>query len=117
MTFLRRDQLEVEALVTDRYLESLLLAQDRRAGDTPADPSLDPGIRSAARRLARDLGRVHPSFRFEERLAARLAEVASRMRLAEAAGGEGQPMPVAPLVELPDEELRALIGPGERGAP
>ena len=37
--------------------------------------------------------RVHPSFRFEERLARRLAEAAAGMRLAAAAGGEGTILP------------------------
>ena len=50
-------------------------------------------MRLAADRLARDLQRLHPSFRFEEALAARLAEVAARMRLPAAAGGEGQVVP------------------------
>ena len=37
--------------------------------------------------------RVHPSFRFEERLARRLAEAAAGMRLATAVGGEGTILP------------------------
>ena len=48
----------------------------------------------AADRLARDLPRLHPSFRFEEALAARLAEVALRMRLPAAAGAEGLVVPL-----------------------
>jgi hypothetical protein len=42
------------------------------------------------------LPRLHPSFLFEEALAARLDEVAARMRLRAAAGAEGLivPMPV-----------------------
>ena len=94
MTLFSRDGVEVQALVTDRYLELLLLAEDRHAPDTPADPALDPAIRGAARRLSANLVRVHPSFRFEERLAARLAEAAARMRLSTAAGGEGDVIPV-----------------------
>jgi len=82
------DALEVEALVTDRYLEALLLAAERRADDAPADPALDPAIRGAARRLRDELVRVHPSFRFEERLARRLAEAAAGLRLAAVAGGD-----------------------------
>ncbi len=67
-----RDASEVEALVTDRYLEALLAAHARGAdrGPTPRDP--DETVRRTADRLARDLPRFHPSFRFEERLAARL---------------------------------------------
>ncbi len=88
MTFLPRDGAEIEALVTDRYLESLLAARDRRATDAPSVVGLDPSVRMAAGRLSGDLARVHPSFRFEERLAARLAQAAARMTLAAAAGAE-----------------------------
>ena len=87
------EAIEVEALVTDRYLEALLLAAERRAPDAPADPALDPALRGAALRLRDELVRVHPSFRFEERLARRLAEAAAGMRLAVAAGGEGAILP------------------------
>ena len=89
-----RDELEVEALRTDRYLEALLAAVDRRAPATPADAALDPAIRAAATNLAHELSRVHPSFRFEERLAARLNELARSMRLAPAAGGDAVPIPL-----------------------
>jgi len=68
---------DVDALVTDRYLDSLLAAADRHADDVPADADLDPGVRDAARVLGRSLVRVHPSFRFEERLASRLAGLAA----------------------------------------
>lgn len=89
MTLPGRDDAEADALLTDHYLESLLAADDRRAADAPADASLDPHIRQATTRLRRNLVRVHPSFRFEERLAARLSDVARSRRLASAAGGEG----------------------------
>jgi hypothetical protein len=85
-----RDALEVDALHTDRYLEALLQAHDRRASDAPADTELDPAVRDAALRLGRTLVRIHPSFRFEERLATRLASLASGMRLPAAAGAEGR---------------------------
>ena len=64
-----RDAHEVEALVTDRYLEALLAAHARGAdrGPTPRNP--DETVRRTADRLARDLPRFHPSFRFEEALA------------------------------------------------
>jgi hypothetical protein len=87
MTLPGRDAAEAEALLTDQYLESLLAADDRRAADAPADASLDRSVRDAATRLRRNLVRVHPSFRFEERLAGRLSDVARSMRLAPAAGG------------------------------
>ena len=92
-----RDTGQVDALVADRYLEGLLAAGDRRAGDVPSDAALDPGLRDAARVLRQALVRVHPSFRFEERLAARLADLAaaqSRPALA-AAGGALVPFPAA----------------------
>ena len=113
------EAIEVEALVTDRYLEALLAAAERGAPDAPADPELDPAIRGAARRLRDELVRVHPSFRFEERLARRLAEAAAGMRLAAASGGDRAtviPFP-APLLgdrsladELANPELAALLG-------
>lgn len=94
MTPADRDALEVEALRTDRYLEALLAAHDRRALGTPFPAGLDPRVRAAATQLAHQLVRVHPSFRFEERLAARLTQAARAMRLAPAVGGEaGVPIP------------------------
>ncbi len=111
------EAVEVEALVTDRYLEALLAAAERRAPDAPADPALDPAIRGAARRLRDELVRIHPSFRFEERLARRLAEAAAGMRLAAAVGGDATVIPFpSPLLddglaeELANPDLAALLG-------
>ena len=87
--FAGRDAGEIDALVTDRYLETLLAAHARGADGAPAASVPPDAIRATAVRLARDLPRLHPSFRFEEALAARLAEVAWRMRAATAAGAEG----------------------------
>ena len=92
--FAGRDAHEVEALVTDRYLDALLAAHGRGADHGPAATSPADPIRAAADRLARDLPRGHPSFRFEEALAARLAEAASRTGLATAAGAEGLVVPL-----------------------
>jgi hypothetical protein len=72
-----RDGLEPEALLADRYLDDLLAASERRASDAPADAALDPELRLAAQVLRRALVRIHPSFRFEDRLAAALAEAAA----------------------------------------
>jgi hypothetical protein len=58
---------EIEALVVDRYLESLLARAPRDTTDVPED------LRATAERLATGLPRYHPSFRFEDELAARLA--------------------------------------------
>jgi hypothetical protein len=84
VTLLGRDVGEIEALVTDRYLDSLLAG---RSGPRRAEP-IDEAVRLVSQRLAGDLPRFHPSFRFEERLALRLAEAAAAMRLPLAAGAE-----------------------------
>ncbi len=107
------DAFEIEALVTDRYLDTLLagrpdvaaLPGSGGATDVADDPDgLTAAVRAISRRLATDLPRFHPSFRFEERLALRLAELAASMRLPVAAGGEGQPIPIRALQPLPDLE-------------
>ena len=86
------DPSEVQALITDRYLDSLLTLAPARDGEPIPDPdaSLGAAVRAISRRLATDLPRFHPSFRFEERLALRLAQVAASLRMPMAAGGEGQ---------------------------
>jgi hypothetical protein len=123
VTLLGRDVVEVDALVTDRYLDSLLAAPDRAffttghatrmgnaagtamrdslAAAAAAGARLDRGVRLASERLTRDMPRFHPSFRFEERLAIRLAEAAAAMRLPAAAGAEGS----VRLVPFPAPEL------------
>jgi hypothetical protein len=91
---LDRDAAATEALLTDLYLDALLagVVLDAVAAGTPDDPAgqLDPAARRAADRLRHDLVRVHPSFRFEERLATRLAEAAVAMRVPIAVGAEGR---------------------------
>ncbi len=117
MTVVGRDGGEIEALVTDRYLDALLAGEawpssSPQPGRDDGHRALDAAVRAASRRLAGDLPRFHPSFRFEERLALRLAEAAAAMRLPMAAGSESQVVhiPVAPaagsdpLVILPDDE-------------
>ncbi|HEY2887183.1 MAG TPA: hypothetical protein VGJ17_01085 [Candidatus Limnocylindrales bacterium] len=83
-----RDEPEIEALRVDRYLESILVARDRGARVALLEARLDPALRATADRLSNELIRVHPSFRFEERLARRLADVAVGLRLPAVAGGE-----------------------------
>lgn len=92
-----RDGGEIEALVTDRYLESLLTLGVAGADDPGAAglDRLNPEVRRATERLRRDLPRFHPSFRFEERVALRLAELAAAMRVPAAAGGEHAIVPIA----------------------
>jgi hypothetical protein len=87
VTAFERDASEVEALLTDLYLESVLARRGTDLG--PADARLDPALRDLSDRLRRDLVRVHPSFRFEERLAARLAEAAADLAMPAAAAGAG----------------------------
>ena len=95
MSLIDRDASSAEALLTDLYLDALLAGQVLDAAGRGDDPAaeLDPAARSAADRLRRDLVRVHPSFRFEERLATRLAEAAMAMRVPAAAGAEGRIVP------------------------
>jgi hypothetical protein len=69
-----------DARRTSRYLDGLMAADERRALEAPADVDLDPSIRFAADELRAGLVRVHPSFRFEESLSARLAAGAARLR-------------------------------------
>ena len=69
-----------DARRTERYLDGLMAADERRVSEFPVDVEMDPAIRVAARRLRAGLVRVHPSFRFEEALAARLAAGAMRLR-------------------------------------
>jgi hypothetical protein len=97
MSLVDRDAASSEALLTDLYLDALLAgavldATDRGESGDPSD-HLDPAARDAADRLRRDLVRVHPSFRFEERLATRLAEAAIAMRVPAAVGAEGRVVP------------------------
>jgi hypothetical protein len=68
---------DIEAFVVDGYLESLLA---RRPAATDGIP---PDLSRTAHRLAAGLPRYHPSFRFEEELAARLNAVAVRVRAGE----------------------------------
>ena len=64
---------DIEAFVVDRYLESLLARRPVTTDGVPAD------LGATAHRLAAGLPRYHPSFRFEEELAARLAAAAARL--------------------------------------
>lgn len=123
MSLIRRDGGEVEALITDRYLDSLLAIQpsvgrDRGplAAQLRGDDSVGAAVRAVSRRLAADLPRFHPSFRFEERLALRLAEVAASMRLPVAAGGEGQAMAIRELHPGVPDALRVAGDDDDRDA-
>lgn len=69
-----------DARRTELYLDGLMAADERRVAEVPADVDVDPAVRSAARELRAGLTRVHPSFQFEESLAARLAAGAARLQ-------------------------------------
>ena len=87
-----RDGDEIDAMITDQYLDALLSAHSVGSERTPASAELDPEVRRAADRLSRELPRLHPSFRFEDGLWLRLAEVARATRLASAARGDDGPV-------------------------
>jgi hypothetical protein len=80
-----------DARRTERYLDGLMEAEERGAAEAPMDLDLDPAIVLAARELRAGLIRVHPSFRFEEGLAARLARTAGGDRVAP----DDEPAPAA----------------------
>jgi len=114
-----RDGDEIDAMTTDRYLDALLSAHAAGMQRIPASASLDPAARYAADRLSRELPRLHPSFRFEEGLWSRLAEVARGMRSSVAIAA-GDPPPTAlgwdraawdlsNLVDGPDPEIESPL--------
>lgn len=115
---LDRDAGSTDALLTDLYLDALLAGAVLEAAATgsPDGPAarIDPAARQAADRLRRDLVRVHPSFRFEERLATRLAEAAVGLRLPLAAGGDER---VVPLRGRPTTEPDPSVGPLDGDTP
>ncbi|MDQ3128733.1 MAG: hypothetical protein M3Q66_09825, partial [Chloroflexota bacterium] len=93
---LDRDAVSADALLTDLYLDALLagaVLDLETAGSAGVGGRLDPATAGAAERLRHDLVRVHPSFRFEERLATRLAETAGGMGIALAVGGDARLVP------------------------
>ena len=115
MTILGREA-EVDALVTDAYLEALLAGRPVELPDpkTPRD-AVDAAVRMATARLTRDLPRFHPSFRFEERLALRLAEAAATLRLPAVVGGEADPVPIPLRTPGSPDPLTALRVVGDDG--
>ena len=112
------ERIDADALRTDQYLDALLASGELRPRDLDLAPGRpDAAIRALADDLAATALRVHPSFRFEERLARRLAEAAAGMRAATAAGAEG----ASPIIAFPDRgryadpDLVAAL-PGRGGA-
>jgi len=111
-----------DARRTERYLNGLMASDERRAPDVPVDTDLDPAISVAAQELRAGLVRVHPSFRFEESLSARLAAGALRLRSglpidAEAVAGPGIVAPfrgrpaAAPVAEPVTEPVATAPAP------
>jgi hypothetical protein len=90
---------EADALQTDLYLESLLSARGRRP-QVVEGLDLDAEQLAAADLLAARFVRFHPSFRFEEALAARLREQAV---------GPSVPRPITqlPLADIDATEVPA----------
>jgi hypothetical protein len=109
-----RDTAEVDALVTDRYLETLLGAHARGADGGPSAVVPSEAISSTAHRLARDLPRLHPSFLFEEALASRLAAAAARMARSTSTAVDGDDIVTFPgnAPADDDETARARHLPG-----
>ena len=86
-----------EAFIVDRYLESLLSRRPADATDLPHD------LRATAAALTAGLPRYHPSFRFEEALAARLSGAAAAPRPSAAdAASELIPFPRVLVTTAPD---------------
>jgi hypothetical protein len=99
-----------EAFIVDRYLESLLARR-------PADVSdLPPQLRTTAAALVDALPRYHPSFRFEESLAARLAGSSSAVDAADAAG-QLIPFPATPATPAAPATALADLRPGSMRRP
>jgi len=111
----RRSEPEIEALLVDRYLESILIARERGTAVALHDASLDSDLRATSDWLTAGLTRVHPSFRFEERLSRRLADVAAAMRLPAAAGAESSPPPT--IAFGPEDLLDPTHDVGDHGDP
>jgi hypothetical protein len=113
-----RDGDEIDAMTTDRYLDGLLAAHAHGVERGPASPRLDPAARAAADRLASELPRLHPSFRFEEGLWLRLGEVARGMRLGATAGMEGAPIAIIGTGQSGSDlaDLAALVDGPDRGS-
>ena len=84
--------LREDAIQTDAYLEMLLAGATAGAAPTGDLPTVEgtaliaPALVGAARALRDALVRIHPSFRFEERLAGRLRAAVDGVALPRAAG-------------------------------
>lgn len=112
---------EVDALVTDLYLASLLGQAERAARRTadgaaepadapvPTEPDYDAALLHAARVLRSSLLRAHPSFRFEERLAAQLANAASSVAATPPGARTGDLIPFPAAASRPGDPMLAAV--------
>ena len=65
-----------DGIQLDTYIDRLLAGPEAGPSAVEALPAVEEGMAETATRLRTELVRFHPSFRFEERLARRLMEVA-----------------------------------------
>ncbi len=123
--FSPEDSEAVDALVTDLYLDMVLAAGDRRVPGSHGvaqvliSSDVDGDVHDAGLRHAGDVHRaahirVHPSFRFEERLAARLAALAAKegpdaLGVDGVRRGEVIPFPGTPASATVDDPLLAAV--------
>jgi hypothetical protein len=108
-----------DALQVDIYLESLLASHDRSPEpmtDGPLGDDLAPSERRAAKLLADHLVRFHPSFRFEEALAARLRAVVDHAGPAIPTSATVLPFPVVGADDPPAPDGTATTAWPERAA-
>jgi hypothetical protein len=100
---LRGQRSDLDGRRTDSLIDALLAARGRRpaiVADVPAEP-----VAAAGTRLAAELVPIHPSFRFEEALASRLAAAARGASLPAAAGAEGTALSFVPAGPAIDDLL------------
>ncbi len=108
----------VDALVTDQYLDALMASGDclpARDDEAPRlDAAADGELRHAVEVVRSSLVRVHPSFRFEERLAGRLADLAVGEAVGVAAAGGSRaggliPFPGVALAPVAEDPLLQAV--------
>ena len=100
-----------EVVRLDAYVEGVLAG--RPAGPRPLiDPAdIDPAASRAADILARSLVRFHPSFRFEDALAARLRALGEAMH-----DERPEPLIGGPVLAFPGID-GSLVAPGQPAGP
>ncbi len=96
-----------DAIQLDLYLDHVL-AGGRAATTSPSMTAENVDLSRTARLVASGAGRFHPSFRFEERLAARLRDVASGPDVG--VPGRGVLVPFVPGLPVDPTRARHLGG-------